>query len=68
MRILLATDVSEYSEAVVDEIAWRPLPKGTEVRILSVLSCQLFPLRCRGQEWISKTKFKTGAGYGPRGR
>jgi hypothetical protein len=29
MRILLATDGSEYSEAAVDEIAQRPFPKGS---------------------------------------
>jgi hypothetical protein len=42
--MLLATDGSEYSAAVVDEIARWPLPKGTEVRILSVLELPTFPV------------------------
>jgi hypothetical protein len=36
MRILLAADGSDYSKAAVDQIADRPFPKGSEVRILSV--------------------------------
>jgi nucleotide-binding universal stress UspA family protein len=44
MRILLATDGSEYSEAAVDEIANRPLPPDTEVLVLSVLEVPTFPL------------------------
>jgi len=37
MKILLATDGSEYSEAAVEEIASRPFPKGTQVRVVSAL-------------------------------
>jgi nucleotide-binding universal stress UspA family protein len=44
MRILLATDGSEYSEAAADEIARRPFPKGSEVRILSVFELPAFPI------------------------
>ncbi len=44
MRILLATDGSEYSDAAVDEIARRPFPKGSEVRILSVFELPTFPI------------------------
>jgi nucleotide-binding universal stress UspA family protein len=44
MRILLATDGSEYSEAAVDEIAQRPFPKGSEVRVLSVFELPDFPI------------------------
>lgn len=44
MRILLATDGSEYSEAAVDEIKQRPFPKGSEVRILSVFEVPAFPI------------------------
>jgi nucleotide-binding universal stress UspA family protein len=36
MKVLLATDGSEYSEAAVSEIARRGLPPGTEVTIVSV--------------------------------
>ena len=44
MRILLATDGSEYSEAAADEIARRPFPKGSEVRIVSVFELPMFPI------------------------
>ena len=44
MRILLATDGSEHSEAAVDEIAERPFPKGSEVRVLSVFELPTFPI------------------------
>jgi nucleotide-binding universal stress UspA family protein len=36
MKILLATDGSEYSVAATEELATRPLPSDTEVRIISV--------------------------------
>jgi nucleotide-binding universal stress UspA family protein len=35
MKILLATDGSEHSNAAVEEIANRPFPEGTEVLIMS---------------------------------
>ena len=35
MKILLATDGSEYSKAATEEIANRPFPANTEVRIIS---------------------------------
>jgi len=44
MRIVLATDGSEYGDAAVDEIAQRPFPKGTEVRVLSVFEVPTFPI------------------------
>lgn len=44
MRILLATDGSEYSEAAADAIARLPFPKGSEVRILSVFELPTFPI------------------------
>ena len=44
MRILLATDGSEYSKAAVDEVAERAFPKGSEVRILSVFELPSFPI------------------------
>ena len=36
MKILLATDGSEYSNIAVEELADRPLPSNSEVRIISV--------------------------------
>ena len=44
MRILLATDGSEYSEAAVDEIARRPLPPDSEVLVISVFEIPTFPI------------------------
>ena len=44
MKILLATDGSEFSEAAVDEIAQRPFPKGSEVRVLAVFELPTFPI------------------------
>ena len=38
MRILVATDGSEYSKAAVNEIAHRQFPPGSEVRIISVVA------------------------------
>jgi nucleotide-binding universal stress UspA family protein len=37
MKILLAVDGSEFSQAAVDEIIRRPWPPETEVRVLSVI-------------------------------
>jgi nucleotide-binding universal stress UspA family protein len=36
MKILLATDGSEFSNAAAEELAARPIPPNTEVRIISV--------------------------------
>ncbi len=36
MKILLATDGSEFSKAATDEIASRPFPPNTELRIISI--------------------------------
>ena len=37
MKILLAIDASPFSEAAVNEIAARPWPRTTIVRVLSVI-------------------------------
>jgi len=37
MRILLAVDGSEASDAAIDEVRQRPWPKGSTVRVLSVV-------------------------------
>lgn len=36
MKILLATDGSQHSKSVAEEIAQRPFPAGSELRIISV--------------------------------
>ncbi|HKA22905.1 MAG TPA: universal stress protein [Blastocatellia bacterium] len=43
MRILLAIDGSKFSDAAVNEIAQRPWPKNSEVRIISVVEPPLLP-------------------------
>ena len=43
MRILLAIDGSEHSDAVVDEIAHRHSPADSEVRIISVVNPPMPP-------------------------
>jgi nucleotide-binding universal stress UspA family protein len=43
MRILLAVDGSKFSDAAVDEIANRPWPPGTEVKIVSVVHLPFEP-------------------------
>src|ERR1044071_9063356 len=37
MKILLAIDGSTFSEAAVEEVAARPWPAGTEIKIISVV-------------------------------
>jgi len=44
MKILLATDDSEYSLAAARSVAKRPWPAGTEVRVLTVVELSLTPL------------------------
>ena len=43
MKILLAIDGSSFSDAAVKEIATRPWPAGSEVRITSVVEPPLLP-------------------------
>jgi nucleotide-binding universal stress UspA family protein len=43
MKILLATDGSKGSDAVVQSIAKRPWPAGSEVKVLSVVELHLTP-------------------------
>lgn len=44
MKILLATDGSDYSAAAVAEIAHRPFPPDSEVRVISVFEVPTFPI------------------------
>jgi len=49
MRILLAIDGSSFSDAAVNEIALRPWPIGSEVRIISVVE---LPLIQTVETWV----------------
>ena len=44
MRILLAIDGSEHSEAAIDEIARQHFPADSEVRVISVVEPPYFPV------------------------
>jgi hypothetical protein len=48
MRILLATDGSEYSEAAVEKLARHPFPADSEVLVLSVFEPPPFPFTVPG--------------------
>lgn len=43
MRILFATDGSEFSDAAAEEIATRPWPKGSEARVISIVHLPFTP-------------------------
>lgn len=43
MKILLAIDGSEYSDAAIQEVARRPWPPQSEVRIITVVELPLMP-------------------------
>jgi nucleotide-binding universal stress UspA family protein len=43
MKILVATDGSEYSRAAVNEVIDRPWPAGSEVRLLMAIEVPLVP-------------------------
>jgi nucleotide-binding universal stress UspA family protein len=43
VKILLAIDGSEFSQAAIEEVIGRPWPSGTEVRVLSVVHPFPFP-------------------------
>ncbi len=45
MKILLAVDGSTFSEAAVNEVAARPWPEGSEVRVISVIELQFTPTK-----------------------
>ena len=44
MKILLATDGSDYSDAAVDEITRRPFPPQSELLVTSVFDVPTFPI------------------------
>ena len=43
MKILLATDGSDYSKAAVNSVAERPWPQGSEVKIISAMEVPFAP-------------------------
>jgi nucleotide-binding universal stress UspA family protein len=43
MKILLATDGSEYSKAAVNSVAERPWPEGSEVKVISAIETPYAP-------------------------
>jgi len=43
MKILLATDRSDYSKAAVNSVAERPWPEGSEVKIISAMEIPYAP-------------------------
>jgi nucleotide-binding universal stress UspA family protein len=43
MKILLATDGSDYSKAAVNSVAERPWPQGSEVKIISAIEISYAP-------------------------
>ena len=61
MRILLAIDGSEHSEAAVDEIARRHYPADSEVRVISVVEPPM-PLSARiagrRSAWLSTESWR----------
>ncbi|HMD42893.1 MAG TPA: universal stress protein [Candidatus Acidoferrum sp.] len=48
MKILLATDGSEFSSAAAKSIAQQPWPSGSQIRILSVAELPVFPYPADG--------------------
>ncbi|HEY3175852.1 MAG TPA: universal stress protein [Candidatus Polarisedimenticolia bacterium] len=55
MKILLALDGSECSDAAVDEVAARPWPEGSEVKIISVVEPP--PLMAMPDTWGPPTDY-----------
>jgi nucleotide-binding universal stress UspA family protein len=56
MKILLATDGSDYSKAAVNSVAERPWPKGSEVRIVSAMEIPYAPTT---EAWVLPSGYNT---------
>jgi nucleotide-binding universal stress UspA family protein len=50
MKVLLAVDGSECSEAAVEEVARLPWPSGSEIRVISVV--EVAPVRLVNEAWV----------------
>jgi nucleotide-binding universal stress UspA family protein len=65
MKILLAVDGSAYSDAAVIEVAQRPWPTGTTIKVLSAIEPYIFP----GTEtWIMPESYYEEAEKAERGK
>jgi nucleotide-binding universal stress UspA family protein len=56
MKILLATDGSDYSKAAVNSVAERPWPEGSEVKIVSVMEIPYAPTT---ETWVLPNGYYT---------
>ncbi len=56
MKILLATDGSDYSKAAVNSVAERPWPEGSEVRIISAMEIPYAPTT---EAWVLPASYYT---------
>src|SRR5215468_10315222 len=56
MKILLATDGSDYSKAAVNSVAERPWPHGSEVKIISVMEIPYAPAT---ETWVLPSGYYT---------
>jgi len=56
MKILLATDGSDYSKAAVNSIAERPWPEGSEVKIVSAMEIPYAPAT---ETWVLPSGYYT---------
>lgn len=61
LRILLATDGSEFSEAAARSVAARPWPAGSEIRILSVVEVTVPVLRSSFFDSKAMEELRAGA-------
>lgn len=65
MKVLLAVDGSAYSNAAVGEVAGRPWPAGSEVRIVSVVEQPFMPA---AEPWSIPPEYYTQAEQAARER
>ena len=56
MKILLAVDGSDYSDAAVDSVAERPWPKGSIVKIISAIE---LPFLSASEPWTMPDNYYT---------
>jgi nucleotide-binding universal stress UspA family protein len=56
MKILLATDGSDYSKAAVNSVAERPWPEGSEVKIISAMEIPYAPTT---EAWVLPSGYYT---------
>src|SRR5215468_7382672 len=59
MKILLATDGSDYSKAAVNSVAERPWPRGSEVKIISAMEIPYAPTT---EAWVLPDSYYSEVG------